>query len=72
MLFRIEIEEGLYYVVQESDDICIAVYKTAKYAGRVMNFLNSGGAFCGDFPGFFTSNGVVQEKEDRNVVKQKP
>lgn len=71
MSFRVQKDEGLYYVVQNSDDIALAVYKTAKYARRLRSFLNSGGAFDGDVPGFFTSNGVVEEKE-KNVVKQEP
>ena len=55
MNFRVSFSKHLnaWLVIQNSDDIVIVGFNKAKYAHRTKNFLNSGGAFDGNFPSFF-------------------
>lgn len=70
MNYRVQKDEGLFYVVDNHTDLCAAVFKTAKYAKRLKDFLNNGGPFEGPLPPFFFSSGVLDyTNEDRHVNK---
>jgi len=69
--FRVE-KSNIYdaWLVVQNNDIIVAAFAKAKYAHRTKNFLNSGGAFDGDFPSFFCTEVEIFDG-DLNVVKQK-
>lgn len=68
MNYRVQKDENVWYVVDNRNDHCVAVYESAKYAKRQMNYLNSGGPFEGPLPSFFTASGVLDyTNEDRHV-----
>jgi hypothetical protein len=71
MNFRVSFSKHLnaWLVIQNSDDIVIVGFNKAKYAHRTKNFLNSGGAFDGNFPSFFYSEVEIFDG-DINVSKQ--
>ena len=71
MNFRVSFSKHLnaWLVIQNSDDIVIVGFNKAKYAHRTKNFLNSGGAFGGNFPSFFYSEVEIFDG-DINVSKQ--
>jgi hypothetical protein len=72
MNYRVQKDDSLFYVVDNNTDLCAAVFKTAKYAKRLKEFLNSGGPFEGPPPPFFFGCGILDyTNEDRHVGQSK-